>query len=169
MSGLNGRAVLIDNLDVELDHASVVLSTKPCIRDGRSHVDRILGLHGSLKRPGDFEQGKGCSVEQSNPGQQSERHPDKHRPVGDALAEAARRRKDVVGMERIVVAGEPGKLHDVRFADRPSRAGIGLADGHVFEEDRHRHSRDVARSRFLRGLRSNTPGCVQGSVPGGKI
>ena len=169
MSGLNGRAVLIDDFDVELDHAAVVLSTKPCIRNCRLHVDRILGLHGSLERPADFEQGESCSVEQSNPGQQSERHPNKHRPVGDALAEAARRRKDVVGMQGIVVAGESGELHDVRFADRPSRARIDPADDHVFEEDRHGHSRDVVRSRFLRGLRSNTPGCVQGSVPGGKI
>lgn len=87
----------------------------------------------------------------------------------DTLAKIALCRKDVVCVQGIVVAGKAGELNDVRVGNGSSWGYVGLAHGHVFEEDWHGHLQDVERSRFLRDRRSMVPAIARGSVPGGKI
>src|SRR5436190_46710 len=129
---LNDLAALVEHGPLHGDEAAVGLRGLLFPGDLRAQFDRVADLDRSLEFPPEPDERErrvrlGSAREQARLDRQPEE------AVGDPLAEDRLLHELGVGVEHVVVAGQPREDHDVRLGDGPSRRLVLLAQLDVVE------------------------------------
>src|SRR5262245_34135868 len=152
---LHDLVALVDDRARDGDDAAVGLRRLRLSDDLRAQPDGVADLDRVLELPAEADE-RECGEGLSGPGEQTGLNGEPEQAVGDPLAEERRLHELGVGVEHVVVAGEPGEEDDVGLGDRTPWRLVLLADLDVVEVPlRHRHvRRRIARA----GSPSRCPG-----------
>src|SRR5437588_6429532 len=130
---LHHLAALVHHGALDRDQAAVGLGGL-LLRDHlRAQADRVADLDRPLELPAQPDEGEG-GVGLCGAREETGLDGEPEQAVGDALAKDRLLHELGVGVEHVVVAGQPGEEHDVRLGHRAARRLVLLAHGDVVEE-----------------------------------
>ena len=134
LAGLDDLTELVDDFPLDEDGPPPGRIAVAQGRDPGADVQRIADLDRALELPLDADEhlpsarGPAALEETLLDGEHEQ-------SVGDALPEERGLHVLGVGVQDVVIAGEPGKDHDVRFGHRPAGRIVLLPDAKVLERE----------------------------------